>query len=159
MGQGQLDPSRLEQLQYIGQRVQDLLAAYPVPAAYLDQPTLYGLFSQISVIESFFGISLTEVVGFSWPALVVPVLAVLTGAATAFLTMKMSTASVTDERIRMQQRIMMFTMPIMMGVITIGMPGGVGIFWITSSVFHIAQQYVFNRRAGIKMFEKNAPAT
>jgi membrane protein insertase Oxa1/YidC/SpoIIIJ len=43
----------------------------------------------------------------------------------------------------------MVVMPIFMAFITVSMPAGVGVYWITSSVFQVAQQIVMNKRAGI----------
>jgi membrane protein insertase Oxa1/YidC/SpoIIIJ len=57
-----------------------------------------------------------------------------------------------------QQTMMMVIMPIFMGFITVGMPAGVGVYWITSSIFQVAQQVVMNRRAGLPLFKKPEPA-
>ena len=55
----------------------------------------------------------------------------------------------------MQQRMMMVVMPAMMGVMTIGLPAGVGIFWITSSMYQLFQQLVMNQRMGIRNLPDN----
>jgi membrane protein insertase Oxa1/YidC/SpoIIIJ len=57
----------------------------------------------------------------------------------------------------MQNKIMMFVMPVMMGVFTVGYPLGVGIYWITSSVFQVVQQALLNRSSGIGLFSKKGP--
>jgi len=46
-----------------------------------------------------------------------------------------------DPSVKMQQNMMMFVMPIMMGFITFGMPAGVGLYWATSNAIQIVQQY------------------
>ncbi|MCL2399626.1 MAG: YidC/Oxa1 family membrane protein insertase [Defluviitaleaceae bacterium] len=119
-----------------------------IPDQYL--PPLLYLYEQKLAIENFFGLALTEVTGLGWPGIVIPILAVATAIITSKLTMAMSLAVANDERMRQQQKMMMVIMPVMMGVMTIGLPTGVGIFWITTSVFQIVQQLVFNHRAGIK---------
>ena len=118
-----------------------------IPDQYL--PPLLYLYEQKLAIENFFGLALTEVTGFGWPGIVIPILAVTTAIVTSKLTMAMSMASATDDRMKQQQKMMMVIMPVMMGVMTVGLPTGVGIFWITTSVFQIAQQSVFNHRSGI----------
>ena len=111
---------------------------------------LMALYSQITTIESFFGMALTEATGLGWPQIMIPVLAVLSAVATSYVTMKASV--ITDERQKQQQRLMMMIMPVMMGVMTVGLPAGVGIFWITSSCYQIGQQLVMNKRMGIQTF-------
>ena len=121
-----------------------------MPAQYL--PALQDLFQQKMAIENFFGMVLTEPTGLGWPGIMIPFLAVTTAIITSVLTMKMSPA--TTDQARMQQKIMLTVMPVMMGVMTIGLPAGVGIFWITSSVYQIGQQALLNNRAGIPLFSK-----
>ena len=119
-----------------------------MPAHYL--PGLMYLYEQKTAIESFFGMALTESIVIGWPGIMIPVLAVLSAVATSYITMKASV--ITDEKQKAQQRMMMAIMPIMMGVMTIGLPAGVGVFWITSSVYQIGQQLVMNKKMGIKTF-------
>jgi len=121
-----------------------------VPAANL--ANLQYLYEQKVAIEMFFGMALTEASGLGWPGIMIPVLAVLSAVLTSYVTMKASV--VTDERQKQQQKIMMAVMPIMMGAMTIGLPAGVGIFWITSSVYQIGQQLVINKRMGIGVLPK-----
>lgn len=123
-----------------------------LPAHHYDN--LRYLYDQKTVIENFMGLALTEATGAGWPGIMIPILAVLSAALTSWVSMKV--AVVTDENARRQQKIMMAIMPIMMGVMTIGLPAGVGIFWITSSVYQVGQQLVINRRSGIGLFTDNS---
>jgi membrane protein insertase Oxa1/YidC/SpoIIIJ len=41
----------------------------------------------------------------------------------------------------------------MMVFMTVGLPAGVGLYWITSSVFQVVQQAVLNHRAGFPLFK------
>jgi len=125
-----------------------------MPAQYL--PGLQELFQQKAAIETFFGMGLTEASGMGWPGILIPVLAVASALLTSLLTMKTSVAN--DEKAKAQQRMMMVIMPVMMGVMTVGLPAGVGIFWITSSVFQIGQQMVLNQRSGIPLIPKKEEA-
>ena len=115
------------------------------------QPQLQVWLDQKMAMEIFFGMSLTAAAGLGWPGIMIPILAVSTAIVTSKLMQQMTVA--TDERARAQQKMMMIVMPIMMGVMTIGMPAGVGIFWITSSVFQIGQQAVLNKKMGAKKAE------
>ena len=121
-----------------------------VPEQYL--PGLMELYQQKTAIEIFFGMALTEATGLGWPGIMIPILAVLTAVITSYVTMKGSV--ITDERAKQQQKIMMVIMPVMMGVMTVGLPAGVGIFWITSSVYQVGQQLVMNKKMGIKLLSK-----
>jgi len=148
----QVGGTRLEQLQQLGAYVQNLLVQYPIPADYLHLPTIATLYEQKNAIEHFFGMALTEATGIGWPGIVIPFLAVTTALLTSWVSMK--AAVVTDEKQKQMQKMMMVIMPVMMGAMTIGLPAGVGVFWITSSIYQIAQQLVINQRNGIPLFEK-----
>jgi len=135
---------RLEALQQLGNYLQGLLANFPVPQDYLHLPTLLTLHEQKIAIENFFGMALTEATGIGWPGIIIPILAVATAILTSVVTMRASI--VTDERAKQQQKMMLVIMPVFMGAMTIGLPAGVGIFWITSSVYQTVQQLILNKR-------------
>ena len=94
-------------------------------------------------IQHFMGINLTEVAGLTFPGILIPILA----AATTYFTSWYSTRTMkaTDPTAKMQQKMMLIVMPIMMGFMTIYMPSGVGLYWITSGVFQIIQQPIINK--------------
>lgn len=112
-------------------------------------PYLAGIHNQIMAIQNFLGMALTEATGLGWPQIMIPILAVTTAILTSYIMMKASV--VTDERAKQQQKMMMVIMPIMMGVMTVGLPAGVGIFWITSSIYQIGQQLLFNKKTGVRV--------
>ena len=150
--QAHVGVDRLESLQQLADYVQNLLIQYPIPQEYLMQPTLYDLYQHKIAVETFFGMVLTEASGMGWPGIMIPILAVTTALLTSWVSMKASAGG--DERAKQQQRMMMVIMPVMMGAMTIGLPAGVGIFWITSSVYQIGQQLVMNHLNGIPLFVK-----
>ena len=113
-----------------------------MPSAYLQE-----VFEQITAIQNFLGMALTEATGLGWPHIMIPVLAVTTALGTSYIMMKASV--ITDERAKQQQKMMMVIMPVMMGVMTVGLPAGVGIFWITSSIYQIGQQLLLNKKMGV----------
>lgn len=93
-------------------------------------------------IETFFGIDLTTKVGLAFPGILIPILAAVTTFLTSFLAMRLS-ASTTDQAMQ-QQKIMMIVMPIMMFFMSMGLSAGVGLYWITSSIFQVFQQIFLN---------------
>lgn len=95
-------------------------------------------------IETFIGITLIDSSGLQFPGILIPILCGLTTFLSSYLMNKTQKAA--DSNAQMQQKVMLIFMPIMMGVMTINMSAGVGLYWITSSVFQIVQQYVLNKR-------------
>jgi len=150
VAEGSISAERLRSLQQLGEYVQNLLVQHPIPQEYLMLPTLADMHQQKMAIETFFGMVLTEATGIGWPGIMIPFLAVTTALLTSWVSMKASAGG--DEKAKQQQRMMMVIMPVMMGAMTIGLPAGVGIFWITSSVYQIGQQLVINRINGIPLF-------
>jgi YidC/Oxa1 family membrane protein insertase len=124
-----------------------------IPEQYL--PAILEIFNLKQSIEMFAGLNLNENSGMGWPGILIPLLAGGTMFISSWLSQQMSTSS--DPKMKTQQTIMMVVMPIFMGFITIGMPAGVGVYWITSSVFQVGQQVVMNKRAGLPMFKNGPP--
>ncbi len=106
--------------------------------------SLSALFEQKQAIETFMGISLTETVGFALnKKLIIPVLSAATTWLSSWLMTRKNKSE--DPQVRSQQQIMNVVMPIMMAWITTGLPGGVGLYWVTSNIFQICQQAVLSR--------------
>ncbi len=94
-------------------------------------------------IELYFGVDLVEKVGHTFPNIII---AILSGITTFFSTWLMTRKNKpTDPMMANQQKIMNITMPIVMIYVTMGLSGGVGIYWITSNIFQICQQFVLNK--------------
>ena len=91
-------------------------------------------------LEHFIGIDLVENVGFAFPVILIPIACVAFTFLTSYMTQK-NQAKPTDPQQKMQQTMMLVVMPAMMGVITFGMPAGVGLYWATSSALRIIQQH------------------
>jgi YidC/Oxa1 family membrane protein insertase len=136
------DPANLK-IQSISQ-----LAA---PEAY---QRILDLHTQKQNIETFFGLNLLGASGYLWPGILIPILTAVTTLLTSWLSQKMTSASNKDPNMAMQGKIMMIAMPIMMAVFTVGYPAGVGIYWITSSIFQVVQQAILNRQSGIHLLAK-----
>lgn len=78
-------------------------------------------------------------------------LPVLVGAS-MFITTKMTGTMGADERQRQQQRIMMWMMPIMIGVFTYQFPAGLGIYILLSNIVGVVIQYFVGGRQPIELF-------
>lgn len=103
-----------------------------------------SLYAQKVAIESFLGLNLTETVGLSLsPKLIIPVLSGATTFLTSWLMQRKNTA--TDPAMQQQQKIMNIVMPLMMAWITTSLPGGIGVYWITSNLFQLLQQVILNK--------------
>lgn len=104
---------------------------------------LNALFEQKQAIETFMGISLTETVGFALnKKLIIPILSAGTTWLSSWMMTRKNQAA--DPQMRSQQRVMNIVMPLMMAWITTGLPGGVGLYWVTSNIFQICQQVIIS---------------
>jgi len=113
------------------------------------------LYDQKNNIEIFFGLNIIETAGWGFPGILIPILTVLTTFLTSWLSMKLTAQANKDNpQAKMQQRMMMIVMPAMMGFFTINIPIGVGIYWITSSIFQVVQQAILNKRSSVSPKEK-----
>lgn len=119
---------------------------YEMLLSYAPTETYYVLYAALiekTQIEYFFGISLIETSGFSFPQILIPLLAGLTTYLMTWYTMRAQKAR--DANAQLQQKIMLIVMPVMIGVMTITVPAGVGLYWITSNIFQMIQQPLINK--------------
>ena len=117
-----------------------------IPGAYLEQ--IKELYNHKNSIEIFFGLSLLENSGLTWPGVIIPFLTVLTTVCTSWLTQLVNKPA--DDKAKTQQTLMMVIMPLFMGFITMTMPAGVGLYWIFQNLFRLVQQIFMNARQGVK---------
>ena len=75
-------------------------------------------------------------------------LAILVGG-TMWLQQKMATPATVDPRQQAQSRMMLWMMPLMFAYITLLLPSGLALFWVTSSVIRIAIQYYVTGWGGL----------
>jgi len=104
---------------------------------------------RIDTVETFFGLSMVDSATWTWPSVLVPFLVGITMMISMYIG-NLRNAAPGDDRARMQQRIMVVIMPIFIGAITFGMPAGVGLFWIVTQVLQGVQDFVLNKKAGVK---------
>ena len=107
--------------------------------------TMYELVAQKDALELFFGINLGQLSGVAFPGIVIPILAAVTTFLSSYFMTKLTASMSTDPTQKQMQKIMLFAMPLMLGFFTVQMAAGVGVYWITSSVFRTIQQIILNR--------------
>ena len=71
----------------------------------------------------------------------VPILAAVSGI-TTFLTTKMTAQPSMNEQQASTQKSMNMMMPVMIFVFGIQLPAGLGLYWVVSNIFQLAQQYI-----------------
>jgi YidC/Oxa1 family membrane protein insertase len=113
-----------------------------VPTEYAEQFT--HLLYQKAEMESFFGISIIGNSGFGWPGMLIPIIAGFATYLSSSIMMKQQPSNDNPSAAQMQ-KMMIYFMPVMMVFMTATLPVGVGIYWITSSIFQIFQQYGINK--------------
>ena len=106
--------------------------------------------NRIDTVETFFGLSMVDNANWTWPSVMVPFLVGITMMISMYIGNLRMAGQATDDRAKMQQRIMAVVMPVFIGAITFGMPAGVGLFWIVTQVLQGIQDLVLNKKAGVK---------
>jgi len=126
--------------------------------AYLQEhisPTYWAEIARLNdyrhSIESFLGLSMVEQSGWTWPHILLPLLTVITMFCSQWLSQQRMADPNADDKVKMQQKIMLIVMPLFIGFITVGLPGGVALFWVTSQVFQVGQDLILNKKDGIPL--------
>lgn len=119
--------------------IQTILAGF---GSYSDQ--LAPLLAQKTSIEYFLGMNMVANPGFSFPGIIVPILA---GASTWISSKMMSQSTAAqaqgtgaEESTQGMMKTMNIIMPIMMGVMSFSLPAGMGIYWTVTNLVQLAQQ-------------------
>ena len=120
-----------------------------IPADALN--SIMSLVYHIQSIETFFGLHVVHAGGFTWPGILIPILVLISSFVSSWLMQKRTHDPNADDKVKMQQKIMLYAMPIVMAAFTFGLPAGVGIFWITSQIFQATQDFVMFKRDGVKL--------
>lgn len=105
------------------------------------------LVSQIEVnknLTRFLTIDLLEQPTFASIAILIPILCAVTTFLQSWLMNRVTVAA--NDTVKMQQKMMLFMMPAMMGYFTFTFPAGVGLYWLSSTVFHVFQQMILNKK-------------
>ncbi len=107
---------------------------------------IYTILIEKNTIDTWYGINLSENPTLFSITVIIPILSVITTFFSSYLSMKSSGSLSGDSQQAQQQKTMLYMMPIMMGFFSFGLTAGVGLYWITSSLFQIGQQLVINRK-------------
>jgi len=94
-------------------------------------------------VITFLGLNMSNNAGFFGIGVIIPILAVITTFISSYLMQRSQRSK--DPAQQMQQRIMLYGMPLFMGFITTSMAIGVGFYWVTSNVYRIGQHYVLTK--------------
>jgi len=106
---------------------------------------IHQIFTQKQNIEMFFGLNLLDRSGWAFPGVIIPILTAGTTFLTSWLSTKLTQNSAAPGS-GMQQKIMLFAMPLIMGFFTVNYAAGVGVYWITSSAYRTVQQFFLNKK-------------
>ena len=107
-------------------------------------------------IETFLTIPLVSKAGLSFPGVIIPIAAGLTTfLQTKIMNMMNPQNMDPNNPAAAMTKTMLYTMPIMMGVFSITMPAGLGLYWTISNLFGIAQQVILTKYYR-KKFEQEA---
>lgn len=107
------------------------------------RPEIANLLIRKESIENFFGIDLIDQCGLHFPGVMIPILSVITTFLSSYFMNKMM--PIEDEGARTQQKIFLIIMPLMMGGFSLALSSGVGVYWITSSIIQLIQQFFANK--------------
>lgn len=117
---------------------------------------LVPLLAAKSQIETFLTIPLVSKAGLSFPGVIIPIAAGLTTyLQTKIMNMMNPQNTDPNNPAAAMTKSMLYTMPIMMGVFSITMPAGLGLYWTISNLFGILQQVILTKYYR-KKFEQEA---
>lgn len=108
-------------------------------------------------IETFLTIPLVSKAGLHFPGILIPIAAgVTTWVQTKIMNMMNPQNNDPSNPAAAMSKTMLYTMPIMMGVFSITMPAGLGLYWTISNLFGIVQQVILSKYYKKKFAEEAA---
>ena len=117
---------------------------------------LVPLLNTKNEIETFLTIPLVSNPGLSFPGIIIPIAAgVTTWLQTKIMNMMNPQNTDPNNPAAAMTKTMLYVMPIMMGVFSITMPAGLGLYWTISNIFGIIQQVILTKYYR-KKFEQEA---
>jgi len=112
---------------------------------------LSNLLAEKETLEQFIGINLIQRPGISFPGIIIPLVA----GGTTFLSSKVMMKSTSGTpgasaegamgQAMQTMKMMNYTMPIMMAVMCISLPAGVGLYWSISNIIQVIQMVGLNK--------------
>ena len=108
-------------------------------------------------IETFLTIPLVTKAGLGFPGIIIPIVAgITTWLQTKIMNMMNPQNNDPNNPAAAMTKTMLYTMPIMMGVFSISMPAGLGLYWTLSNIIGIIQQVILNKYYRKKFAEEAA---
>lgn len=107
--------------------------------------SILPLLAQKNQMEYFLGIHLVDKPGLMPPGLIIPLASAFTTWLSSKLMLKDQPSSQPGDPTASMMKSMNIFMPIMMGVMCISMPAGLGLYWTISNVFQMLQQMVLKK--------------
>ncbi len=120
----------------------EILAKAPTELA----TNIYDLLVEKNAIDTFMGMNLSENPTLFSISVIIPILSIITTFLTSWLSMRNNPQSSGNDMAAQQQKIMMYMMPLLMGFMSFTLSAGVGLYWITSSIFQVIQQLFINKK-------------
>lgn len=111
-------------------------------------------------MEYFLGVSLVTKPGLTFPGVIIPIIA---GATTFLQTYALNknsqaqTGASANDPTMQSMKMMNYFMPIMMGVMTVSLPAGLGVYWAVSNLFQALQTIIVSkalRKKDVKLGEE-----
>ncbi len=114
-----------------------------------DLPTLKdsitSAYSNINHVNTFFGMNITNTPGWKFPAILVPIVAAILSFVQSKQVQIKPNKDNNDNPAASAMNSMIYVMPLMQFFFCATFPLGIGIYWIATSVFMIAQQFFVNK--------------
>lgn len=99
-------------------------------------------------VESFLGINMIEVSGWTVTGIVLSVITGVSMFVASWVGQQRMAGAAQDDRAKMQQRMMLIIMPVVFGFMTVSFPAGLALFWITGQIFQTIADVILMKRAG-----------
>ncbi len=99
-------------------------------------------------MEYFFGISMVVKPGLTFPGIIIPLVAGGTTFIQTYALQKnsgMQPSSAANDPMARSMKTMNYMMPIMMGVMTINLPAGLGVYWTVSNIIQAGQTIIVTK--------------
>ena len=106
---------------------------------------LIPLLAQKNQMENFLFVHLIENPGIRFPEIILPILSGGTTWLSSKIMMKNQPQQNPDDPTAATMKTMNMVMPIMMGVMTVTLPAGLGLYWTVSNLFQVGQQVVLQK--------------
>lgn len=105
---------------------------------------LTGELANLPTVDfNFFGLDLSQIPGYTWPLILIPVIAGLTTWLLSWITQKMTgTQQTADSTAGGTMKMMNYIFPVMTFIFSVSLPAGLGFYWIMSNFYQMVQYLI-----------------